>query len=122
MAFSRGYFVLAVSWLSVKWNFAFSKQATADRDMRDSQQSVGASPHTPGVYEAWGKLRMLILVAMGWGSGNLLPLVDIYRHPVRLSLGGSLSSVARLRFTGPGKNNCIMGSRSIHQGTEAARA
>jgi len=65
---------------------------------------------------------MLIPVAMGRGSGHLLPLVDIRRHPLRLSLGGSLSSVARLRFTGPGKDNRSMTSRSINHGTEAARA
>jgi len=68
------------------------------------------------------KLWMLILVAVGRGSGNLLPLVDIRRHPVRLSLGGSLSSVARLRFAGLGKDNCSIPCRSTNHGTEAAWA
>ncbi len=66
----------------------------------------GLCPHTPGVYEAWGK---------SWGycfgvreSKDSL-WRHIRRHPIRLSLGRLLSSIARFRFTGPLRSIRVFG-------------
>ena len=64
---------------------------------------LGVPPPTPRSLQGIrGNSGYLI---QGWGSFEGSPGSDIRRHPVRLSLAGSLSSVARLRFTELGNNN-----------------
>jgi len=50
------------------------------------------------------------------GEARRLPRTDNRRHPLRLSLGGSRSRVARFRFAGRGEGTAAMGSRSRRAG------
>ncbi len=60
----------------------------------------GLCPRTPEVYKAWGE-ALVVLGSIGGGRGGPKPpRTDNRRHPIRVSLGGSLFSVALLRFAG----------------------